>query len=291
MLQPAWTALLCLLPTAGGPGFVQGRSGPAAKIVSPAKPANPDPKAPRPGAAPNRSITAFRLYEKQTSRELFAACDLNRDDRLSWFEARKTLAHDLDRKSFHELLDRNRDGVVTFDEFDAYFRSTTELGGELRILPAALERRTPGLSRLLSVPKELQRFFALLDRDHDERITPEEWKAVAALADPKGEVGFEGLDRDLSGALEIEELRPLLPMLTLLDKTLRAPASPRLRPLPSDLAPADLNGDSLLDEKELRRALMRIHPSLGRHATTVLVQADRNGDRKISATEIPRTPR
>ncbi len=251
---------------------------PAASVFPPSK--NPSPNKDLPSKP-----TVFRVYRKSMSRDLFAACDANRDDRISLFEALDSLGGRLNRSVFHRELDKDRNGFVTFEEFDGWFKTQSSYGGEIILAPKAMSRSRFGISRLLELPPALQRFFGLLDLDLDERISPKEWAAVKPLLGNKAD-GFADLDKDLSGFLSMRELKPLLPLLVVFDKALGAVSAPNLRPLPPLLAGADLNADTRLDSREIKRALGRISPFLVRHSTRVLRDADLDGDGSLAGKEV-----
>ncbi len=245
--------------------------------TSPKKPTSSKPLPSRP--------TVFRVYRKSMSRDLFAACDANGDDRISLFEALDSLGGRCNRKVFHREMDKNRNGFVTFEEFDGWFKTQSSYGGEIVLAPKAMSRSRFGISRLLELPPPLQRFFGLLDMDLDERISPKEWSAVKPLLGNRAN-NFSDLDKDLSGFLSIQELKPLLPLLVVFDKTLKAVPAPKLRPLPLGMAGADLNADTRLDAREIKRALGRISPFLVSHTTRVLRDADLDGDGSLSGKEL-----
>jgi Ca2+-binding EF-hand superfamily protein len=186
---------------------------------------------------------------------------------------------------FHRELDKNHNGFVTFEEFDNWFKTQSSYGGEIVLAPKALGRSRFGISRLLELPPALQRFFGLLDLDLDERISPKEWSAVKPLLGNRADQ-FSELDKDLSGYLSMRELKPLLPLLVVFDKALKAVPAPKLRPLPLVMAAADLNADTRLDSREIKRALGRISPFLVRHSTRILRDADMDGDGSLAGKEV-----
>ncbi len=254
-------------------------------LISPSVPASASSKDLPPSKALPSMPTVFRVYRKSMSRDLFAACDANGDDRISLFEALDSLGGRLNRSVFHRELDKDRNGFVTFEEFDGWFKTQSSFGGEIVLAPKAMRRSRFGISRLLELPPALQRFFGLLDLDLDERISPKEWSAVKPLLGNKAD-RFADLDKDLSGFLSMRELKPLLPLLIVFDKALGAVSSPKLRPLPPLLAGADLNADTRLDSREIKRALGRISPFLVRHSIRVLRDADLDGDGSLAGKEV-----
>ncbi|MFQ5505218.1 MAG: hypothetical protein ACE5F1_10520 [Planctomycetota bacterium] len=233
-----------------------------------------------------QSHKLFASYNLHTSRRLYAACDLDSDDRIDYFEARETLGDVRGQKSFR-MLDRNNDGGVQFDEFDLRYKNLTLGGGQLNVLAKALERLPliPLLPRVLDT--ELLRFFSMLDKNSNDRIELIEWKELGFGKDPRA--SFLEYDRNLSDDLTAEELRPILPLLSLSKS--RGTNEQHLRPMPRAAAAADLNDDSLLTLGELTRAMYRIHPSLARHAGRLLRGADRNGDGYLDGHELGKAMR
>jgi Ca2+-binding EF-hand superfamily protein len=271
----------------------------------PADQAPEDPKAEPSPQAPQGQETrrSWRVYSIDVSRRLFAACDVDGDDRISYFEARKTIFAAKDRSGFRSF-DTSSDGQIEFDEFDRRFRALTEMGQPLFLQGDALLRLDRGLETPRVTAPVLQRFFTSLDANQDDRISASEWRDMNALLQPllgaDAAQSFRELDKDSSGHISLEELSPLEDKLAVLTNALRKPETGRqLRPLPEKYRGADRNGDSLLDQDEFAFALTRIHPSLARHGAALLRQADQNRDNALDAIELrrvlqprkPRTPR
>lgn len=241
----------------------------------------------RPGSldtGPARPST-FGVYRERTSRELFAACDENGDDQILLIEAKRAL-RGIDRKKF-QLYDTNNDGRLQFNEFDEHFKSRTKFGGQIVITGPALRRLARRVTRTVADPLLLS-WFAKLDKDGNDRLEFDEWKVLGDLLDKDPKAAFVKLDKDLSNTLTVRELEPMLPRISLVDRTeAKARATqPTLRPLPASYQVADLNKDSLISVSELGRALSRIHPSLARHAATIFERADADSDGHLNKFEI-----
>ena len=237
-----------------------------------------------------QKLRGFGVYSKTTSRQLFAAADLNGDDRIRFFEAQKTIFEARDARGFRRF-DTDRDGEISFREFDVRFRELTQLGQELHLLAPALIRLARGIETPQATTLAVQRFFAGLDRNGDGRIDLSEWRGFESLLQPmldkKAEESFRELDVDKSGTLTPRELEALAPKLDLLLSGLRRSTPPRqLRPLPESLQAADRNGNSRLELDELRYALARIHPSLTRHAADLHRRVDQNRDGALDSIEL-----
>lgn len=221
-------------------------------------------------------------------------CDLNRDDLITFREAKRTIASVQTFGDFRHF-DEDTNGVVYFDEFDTRFRNVTRNHGALMLIgEAAVRRIRPDpTSRLNEVELLAARIFRDRDLDGDGRISKNEWNDLAAIFGSPVEAQriFEDLDGDQSIDLTLGELLPLAgrfwPVL---------PKAPEQKPtgdeidgksarLPAELALADMDGDQFLSERELRYSLVRLNPRLDRFADEILEGADLSGDRRISARE------
>ncbi len=236
------------------------------------------------------AVGNFTVYGLDRSRKLFAACDLNGDDRISFFEAKKSFFNGTEREGF-QSFDKNKDGVIQFAEFDAGFKELAKFGSPLQLRSKALARLENSGALPIALAPSVLRFFSSVDADGDDRISSEEWNALGPMLEllvGKGsEDRFLALDSDLSGSLSPSELRSLQPKLEVFSKRAEAVARKKqLRPLPIELQAADLNADSRLDSIELARALSRIHPSLVRHGKAILARCDQNRDRQLDAIEL-----
>jgi len=235
-------------------------------------------------APPKPRPLVLSVHDIGTSRRAFLACDKNCDDRLVYLEAKAALPALGNRARFRSV-DRNGDGVIHFAEFDRYFRDTTRRGGELRIAPKAAARLDSILLTPEPVPGTALRLFAILDIDGNDRLDLAEWKNLAQILGRDPNSGFLALDKDLSGGLTVREVEAVLASLNLSRPkpgTVKRP----LRPLPPQLRQADVDGNSLLDPKEIERALAHIHPTLTRHTAAIIAGADRNGDGKLHRFEV-----
>jgi Ca2+-binding EF-hand superfamily protein len=230
--------------------------------------------------------SSFGTYREQTSRVLFATCDLNGDDHITPLEAFKTLKG-IDREKFRSY-DTNKDGRLQFDEFDRHFQRRARYGGQLAITELALRLLATRSNALQTVDRTLAGWFASLDKDGNDRLDFAEWKVLGELLDKDPKAVFVSLDKDLSNSLTVAELEPMLPKISLLDRAAeRARKAKRpLRPLPEGFQVADLSRDGLLDLEEIGRALQRIHPTLVRHAELILIAADQDRDRHLNVFEI-----
>ena len=225
----------------------------------------------------------YSVYSQQQSRRIFAACDLNGDDQISYLEAIKTFISHAGRKQFHRL-DTNRDAVLSFDEFDKNFKTLTSRGLELGIRGPALERLPLSVDSNISKDPRLLTFFAKLDADGNDRINFAEWKVLGGMPGENPAAVFNQLDKDLSSTLSLEELVPFAKSFALLANT--KIKTYRLRPLPEAVRAVDRDSDGLLRKNELERALARIHPSLLKHAARIFLHADLNGDGALDPIEI-----
>lgn len=254
---------------------------PPAKVTGASR---PGPRQPVGAGSPSRLPTAFGVYQEQTSRRLFAACDENGDDRITWREIKQAVK-EIDLRRFRSY-DANRNGTLEFNEFDRHFRQRTRYGGQLVITDQALRRLPKGAAA--STDPLLMAWFSTMDVDGNDRLDFEEWKVLGNLLDKNPKAVFVLLDRDLSDSLTVGELEPMRKTISLLDRSRTELHARRkqLRPLPTAFRVADLNGDSLLDKDELARALRRIHPMLVRHAGRLLEKLDSNDDKHLDVFEL-----
>src|SRR5687767_14412903 len=81
--------------------------------------------------------TKLTAYNEAQSRQAFAACDANADDRLHLLEALKTLSGmgSLQQPEGFRQLDLNRDGHLDWTEFDRNFQQAVQHGRPLQIRP------------------------------------------------------------------------------------------------------------------------------------------------------------
>lgn len=227
----------------------------------------------------------YGIYSDLKCREIYAACDLNGDDKIQYFEALKTLDSVSSPKDFRRL-DRNNDGILRFNEFDRHFRQICEAGSNLVIKPKAMSRMHLRSEDKKAPDNGLLRWFATIDRDGNDKIDTKEWAPVSAVLGETMGTGFLKLDADFSGSLTIDELQPLKPLFDKLEEI--KPTTNHLRPLPESTRSIDLNDDGLLVMREFTRALARIHPNLVQHARLIFENADQNDDGRLDAIEISR---
>jgi len=263
------------LPQNVVPGHLPGHA-PMAKTKSPGVSKNESPIA---SVAPGY----YGIYSNDKCREIYAACDLDGDDKIQYFEAQKTLDAVSNPKDFRRL-DKNNDGILRFPELKAYFKLVCEAGSSLVVKPKAMSRIHLRSENKKPKDRVILRWLALMDTNSDDKLDAKEWSQVSALLGDGIGAGFLKLDKDFSGSLTAEELRPLKP---LFDRFEASKTSTRhLRPLPESTRSVDLNDDGLLEMIEFSRALARIHPSLVQHARLIFENADLNDDHKLDAIEI-----
>jgi len=233
-----------------------------------------------------RSFQGNFSYSESISRELFSACDANRDDRLDVFEsadALQRLRAPSDTEGYSRL-DTDRDGFLGWPEFDALFRRSVANGGtfRVRVCRAFVEPPKPP-----QPPSPLERFLKVHDADSDGALSPEEVdKLIETMGLPAPLVGpLRALDLDGSGKIEEAELAPwfqLMPM--------GMPGAPGMSSLPQPWYEADGDASGAIELDELRDVLRRIDVSLLRWAEALLKKLDRNQDGKLDLNELPTPP-
>jgi Ca2+-binding EF-hand superfamily protein len=252
------------------------------------QPTNPAPTVQAPDP---RSSSSADTHTDARSREMFTACDGDSDDRLDLFEASEaleTLGDPKDGTGFRRL-DRDRDGFLTWPEFDQHFRSVVQRGATFRVRTCRrLVTQAPEqLQPQAATP--LQRFLKLYDQNGNGGLDPAEVDLLVQKAGLLPVVGtqLKALDLDKSGRVEETELAPFFESvrgsLSLPGLEPDRPTSP----LPPAWAATDANGDGLVDLAELRRALQRIDPGLARWAERLLQRLDRDRSGKLGPDELP----
>lgn len=243
--------------------------------------------------------TTLDVYSPTTSRELFSACDGDSDDRLDVFEAGdalETVHGPTDAKGF-AAIDSNRDGYITWPEFDALFKLAIQRGNTFRVQTC---RQFVQASPELATTRDqtpLQKFVQLVDKNRNGALDPDEIDQFVQSADlPPALSGMlRTLDLDRSGRLEaaelapwFEQLRGRLPMFgTAMAGTTAANNDPKR--LPPPWLDIDKNADNKVDADELARALQRIDPSLARWAPLLLKARDVSKNGALTVDELPNT--
>ncbi|MBL8722730.1 MAG: hypothetical protein JNK49_01720 [Planctomycetes bacterium] len=282
MTRSPWLLLACVAVSTPGFSQTQPQGG-----VLPGTEARKDAPTP-PG---ERGVS---VYHEATSHELFFACDSDGDDRLDLFEACDALESLGDPRdtSAYRRLDRDRDGFVSWPEFDQHFRSVVQRGGVLRVRPCRRLAADAVELRTATAATPIQQFLQLHDRNGDGGLDPDEIDQFVRQSQlpPQVAAQLKALDLDRSGRVDEAELAPQF-------DTLRASlpsAPPEARPagkgLPPEFAGCDTDGNSALDQAELAAALRRLDPALGTWAPVLLkaLDTDRNG--RLDAAELGHRP-
>lgn len=226
-------------------------------------------------------------YDAGTCRDLFRSCDQDADDRLDVFEASTALDGLRDARDIEGFarLDTDRDGFVTWTEFDATFRRALQQKGAFRVRAS---RPLGGEGRGNS---ELQQFLRLYDADHDGALDPTEVDQLLRLRILPQGLGarLRTLDHDGSGRLEEAELAPWFEQLPRPQRgTPDRPGAGSLLPPPWNVCDADKDNTVAFDELAL--ALRKLDPTLQRWVAQLLAKLDQNGDGQLQPAELPAPP-
>lgn len=237
---------------------------------------------------PGPEVVSVFIYDQAQSRRLFASADRNADDRLDMSEAGvslETVGGIRDRVAFRRL-DGNRDGFMSWQEFDAHLRSVLKEGGTFYLVPvrpSELEvREMPEDDPAASgAPSALER----LDTDGNGTVSRSEIGSLLAKAGlpPTLISQFPVLDVDKSGELSAVEVIPLAPVLARL-----GPPPGAVSGLPPRYRNADEDGDGQLNRDELEVCLIFLDPGLARWVDKVLQDADANGSGGLDQRELQR---
>lgn len=219
------------------------------------------------------------------SRDVFTACDADGDDRLDVFEASdalETVRGARDWVGFGRL-DKDRDGYVTWPEFDAALRTTLQRGGTFRV------RTVRPLAPPTPEPKPatpVQKFLQLHDTDQNGGLDPAE---IDRFVRERGLPGLgsqlRSLDTDHSGRLEEAELAPWFARMPGM-----APAAGGTAGGTGLMPPwrdADRDRSGAIDANELAAVLRHLDPALATWARELLRALDRNGDGVLQPAELP----
>ena len=225
-------------------------------------------------------------YRESVSRELFRACDSNSDDRLDVFEtvdAFDFLPSPRDHQGYARF-DSDRDGFVSWREFDHRFRRGLKVGGVFRVrtcrsytMPEAPPQK----------PTPLQDFIQTFDKNGDGALSPEEIQKLlqATGMPPTLAAPMTRLDLDASGTVSEVELAPWFQSLPITGLA----KSTGISPLPQPWFDGDRDKDGAIDLNELRGVLRSLDPDLLRWANALMRKADRNRDGQLSRLELQST--
>lgn len=225
------------------------------------------------------------------SRNLYVGCDADGDDRLDVFEAGAAIeiVHGpRDVAGFAEF-DRDRDGFVSWPEFDRALRQTLQRGSPFRVRPLRPDAPTQP-EAAPSTPQQL--LLRLYDANSDGEVDQAEFARFV------GETGLPPLllltnplaqlDADRNGKLSADELAPALAGFPIVDPK-KDPRTTSLR-MPAPWGEADADHDGAIDADELAKVLRRVDPRLSPWAAEILRAADKDRDGKLRGAELTLPP-
>ena len=248
----------------------------------PAAASKPAPSQDPAKSAPERSVRGN--YDERTSRDLFTACDSDGNDRLDVFEAGSCLSM-LRGAQDHDgfgRIDKDRDGYLSWPEFDQVLRRTLSSGLAFKVRPSRpLAPATPEPK----VAGKMQQLLQLHDVNRNGGLDPAELEQYLLQSNLPVALASQLrlLDQDRSGRLEENEFAPWFERLGAMAGAGSAPGGE----LPAPWASADADHNSGLDSGELAQVLRRIDPALAVWAKTLLTSLDQDRDGVLRAAEIP----
>ncbi|MBL9079131.1 MAG: hypothetical protein JNL08_16635 [Planctomycetes bacterium] len=235
--------------------------------------------------------TGLQSYSESISRDLFTACDADSDDRLDVFEASDALdaiAGPKDSAGF-QRYDTDRDGFVSWLEFDQQFWDTAQRGSTFRVRPCRNLGESTVERQQAQTLSPLQAFLRMHDKNGNGALDPDEVEAIVTTAGLQPTVGTQlrAQDRDRSGRIDEAELAPWFEQLRgMLPGTVGA-ADPARGSLPAPWQAGDRDGNGRLDAAELADLLRRLDPMLARWAEHLVRALDRDGDNALDHKELP----
>ncbi|MBX3461601.1 MAG: hypothetical protein KF830_00380 [Planctomycetes bacterium] len=242
-------------------------------------------------AAPRAPRGGVPSYSESVSRDLFAACDADSDDRLDVFEAADALDcidSPRDSQGF-QRLDLDRDGFVSWPEFDRYFWTVVQRGDPFHVRPCRQLVESAPERQEARPASPLQAFLRLFDKNGNGGLDADEVEAMvrAASLPPPIATQLRALDLDRSGRIEEAELAPWFELVRSLVPGVGKEAMAGASTLPPPWQSADADGNGRLEASELAALLRRLDPALVRWAPHLLRALDRDGDGALAPSELP----
>jgi Ca2+-binding EF-hand superfamily protein len=239
--------------------------------------------------------TGVQSYSESLSRDLFSACDADSDDRLDVFEASEALdavAEPKDSAGF-QRLDTDRDGFVSWPEFDQHFWTVVQRGGPFHVRPCRSLVEQARERQEARPASPLQSFLRLHDKNDNGGLDPDELEQMVRATNLPPTIGTQlrGLDHDRSGRVDEAELAPVWELLRPLVAGAGQGAGATTGVLPPPWQAGDLDGNGRIDTEELKAVLRRLDPALARWAQYLLRALDRDGDGGLGAGELPQPKR
>jgi Ca2+-binding EF-hand superfamily protein len=234
---------------------------------------------------------SLRVYDQGTSRAAFRACDGDADDRLSVFEARQCLERmgSLEDPEGFRQLDMDKNGQLSWPEFDRHYHGICERGGSFRLRPVRPFQPPRGPRRASAPERAALAVLQLGDKNQDSGLDRTELQALLTefkLPEGLGKQGFLLLDVDRSGKVDQKELILLVQTVPGLIDLGRQEAGPDLE---SPLAGIDKSADGEVTRQELDEALRHLDPAVARWSRKVFGDADTDKDGVLTGDELGAT--
>ncbi|HEX5052019.1 MAG TPA: hypothetical protein VFZ65_09625 [Planctomycetota bacterium] len=239
---------------------------------------------------PTAPQTSVDTHSETTSRDLFSACDADGDDRLDLFEvsdAFDSIMGPQDSAGFLRL-DLDRDGFVSWPEFDAHFLAIVKRGGSFRVRTCRRLVQQAPERQPAQTATPLEQFLHMFDANGNGGLDPAECDRIVEQSGLPPELGsrLRMLDLDQSGRVEATELAPWFEQLRGLLPTAGAARPDAAHELAPPWSAADRDHDGAIDATELDRVLRSLDPGLSRWTRQLLRRLDLDHSGSLSPAEL-----
>lgn len=264
----------------------------ACLAVTAAAPSQQQPQTkPQTQSKPQSKWFSLRVHATEVSRAAFRACDGDADDRLSIFEARECLERmgSLEEPEGFRQLDADKNGQLSWPEFDRHYRAVCERGGTFRLRPMRPFQPPRRPDRASAAERAARTVVQLGDKNQDGVLDGAELRALLKefkLPEGLGKQGLMLLDTNRSDTVDEKEL--LLLVQTVPGLINLGSAEGAVAEAPGPAGP-DTDRDGEVTHAELDAALRLVDPGVARWSGKVFADADADKDGVLTGDEIGAT--